>query len=107
MLVLPSQLATGEYIDIRLALPTEQDYIVVSKKQVEIPQIAGIDVEDTIWVKLSEEEIEKLKERDPDIINSGEINASKYSYIYVYCDVNSTNSPAPTSDMLKISYQTQ
>ena len=56
---------------------------------------------------LSEEEIEKLKERDPDIINSGEINASKYSYIYVYCDVNSTNSPAPTSDMLKISYQTQ
>ena len=56
---------------------------------------------------LSEEEIEKLKERDPDIFNSGEINASKYSYIYVYCDVNSTNSPAPTSDMLKISYQTQ
>lgn len=56
---------------------------------------------------LSEDEIEKLKERDPDIINSGEINASKYSYIYVYCDVNSTNSPAPTSDMLKISYQTQ
>jgi len=56
---------------------------------------------------LSEEEIEKLKERDPDIINSGEINASKYSYIYVYCDINSTNSPAPTSDMLKISYQTQ
>ena len=56
---------------------------------------------------LSEEEIEKLKERDPDIINSGEINASKYSYIYVYCDVNSTSSPAPTSDMLKISYQTQ
>ncbi|MBR4948574.1 MAG: hypothetical protein IKZ29_08450 [Clostridiales bacterium] len=57
--------------------------------------------------ELAEEEIEKLKERGPDIINSGEINASKYSYIYVYCDVNSMNSSAPTSDMLKISYQTQ
>ena len=56
---------------------------------------------------LSEEEMEKLKEREPDIINSGEFNASQYDWIYVYCDVNSTNSPAPTSDMLKISYQTQ
>ena len=56
---------------------------------------------------LSEEEIEKLKEREPDIINSGEINASSYNWIYVYCDVNSTNSPAPTTDMLKISYKTQ
>lgn len=58
-------------------------------------------------VKLAEEEIEKLKEREPDIINSGEINASKYAYIYVYCDYNSTNSVAPTTDMLKISYKTQ
>lgn len=57
--------------------------------------------------KLSDEEIEKLKERDPDIINKGEIDASRYSWIYVYCDINSTNSPAPTSDMLNISYKTQ
>lgn len=57
MLVLPTQLETGEYIDVRLTLPSGQSYIVVSKKQVEIPQIAGIDVEDTIWLKLTEEEI--------------------------------------------------
>lgn len=56
---------------------------------------------------LSEEEIEKLKDQEPDIIDSGEIDASRYDWIYVYCNVNSTNSPAPTSDMLKISYQTQ
>ena len=56
---------------------------------------------------LSEDEIAKLLEREPDIINSGEINASRYDWIYVYCDVNSTNSQEPTSDMLKISYQTQ
>ena len=57
MLSLPSQLQTGEYIDIRLALPSGQDYIVVSKKQVEIPQVSGVDVADTIWVKLTEDEI--------------------------------------------------
>ena len=32
MLVLPTQLETGEYIDVRLSLPSGQDYIVVSKK---------------------------------------------------------------------------
>ena len=56
---------------------------------------------------LSEEELEKLKEREPDIINSGEIDASRYSYIYIFWNVNSTNSPAPTADMLNISYKTQ
>ena len=57
MLVLPSQLESGEYIDVRLAMPSGQDYIVVSKKQVEIPQINGVDSEDTIWLKLTEDEI--------------------------------------------------
>lgn len=57
MLVLPSQLESGEYIDVRLALPNGLEYIVVSKKQVEIPQTNGIDSEDTIWINLTEEEI--------------------------------------------------
>ena len=57
VLTLPSQLQTGEYIDVRLALPSGQDYIVVSKKQVEIPQVSGVDVADTIWLKLTEDEI--------------------------------------------------
>ena len=57
MLVLPSQIETGEYIDVRLALPTGQDYIVISKKQIEIPEVDGIPSEDTIWLELSEDEI--------------------------------------------------
>lgn len=57
MITLPSQIATGDYIDIRLALPSGQDYIVVAKKEVQIPEIGGIPSEDTIWVNLSEEEI--------------------------------------------------
>lgn len=51
MLVLPTQLEVDDYIDIRWMLPNGQDYIVVSKKRV-----MDCD-EDTIWIKMSEDEI--------------------------------------------------
>ena len=57
MIVLPSQIETGDYVDIRLVLPGGQNYIVISKKEVTVPNIAGIPSEDTIWMNLSEEEI--------------------------------------------------
>ena len=57
MLVLPTDLQTGDYIDIRVQFPSGQDFIVVSKKEVEIPQIGGTDSPDTIWVDLTEDEI--------------------------------------------------
>lgn len=57
IVTLPSQLQTGEYVDIRLKLPSGQDYIVVSHKQVEIPMINGIDSESCMWVDLNEAEI--------------------------------------------------
>lgn len=56
MFVLPTDLQNGDYIDIRLMLPSGTDYIVASKKKVEIPQIAQVDATDTISVNLSEEE---------------------------------------------------
>lgn len=56
MFVLPVDLQTGDYIDIRLMLPSGTDYIVASKKRVEIPQIAQVDSTDTISVNLSEDE---------------------------------------------------
>ena len=51
---LPSQIATGEYVDVRLRLPNGQDYIVVSHKQVTIPTINGVDSEDCVWIEMSE-----------------------------------------------------
>lgn len=51
MITLPSKLENGDYIDVRLTLPSGQDYIVLSKKQ-----IIKCD-EDTIWIKVSEDEI--------------------------------------------------
>lgn len=56
MLKISSQIKTGDYIDVRLRLPSGLDYIVVSKKKVEVPQIAGVDSENTIWVNMTEDE---------------------------------------------------
>lgn len=56
MINIPSQIATGDFIDVRLRMPDGHDYIVISKKKVEIPTIDGIDSLNTIWVKLTEEE---------------------------------------------------
>ena len=55
--VLPMDLMTGDYIDIRFMLPSGQNYIVISKKEVAIPSVAGVDSEDTIWLNLTEDEI--------------------------------------------------
>ena len=57
MLVLPTDLQTGDYVDVRILFPSGQNFIVVSKKEVEIPNIAGVDSLDTIWMELREDEI--------------------------------------------------
>ena len=54
MISLPSQLTEGVYIDVRLKLPSGQDYVVVAKKYVEQANAT------TIWLKMSEIEIESL-----------------------------------------------
>lgn len=51
MIVLPTQLKNGDYVDIRFILPTGEDYIVVSKKLVEQTTASSI------WIKLTEDEI--------------------------------------------------
>lgn len=54
--VLPTDLNIGDFIDVRLLLPNGQDYIVVSKKRVEIPNVNGELLSDTIQINLAEEE---------------------------------------------------
>ena len=51
MISLPSQLEDGDYIDIRLRLATGEDYVVLSKKQVEQSNST------TIWLEVDEIEI--------------------------------------------------
>ena len=58
MVVLPVDLMTDDYIDIRLMTPGGQDFIVVSKAKVSVPVNAdGSYVTDTIKVNLREDEI--------------------------------------------------
>lgn len=57
MVILPSQIKSGDYIDIRLRLSNGVDYIVVSKKSVEIPTIDGVDSASSININMTEDEI--------------------------------------------------
>lgn len=54
MIILPSQIQSGDYIDIRLKLSNGVDYIVASKKLVEIPTVEGIDSKNSIIINMNE-----------------------------------------------------
>lgn len=81
IITLPTQLQTGEYVDIRLRLPNGQDYIVVSHKQVEIPTIDGVDSENCVWLEMDEVEILNMSSA---IVEAYKMNGAKlYATRYV------------------------
>lgn len=51
MISLPSNLKNGDHVDIRLTMPTGQDYIILSKKEVIGTTATGL------WIKVNQEEI--------------------------------------------------
>lgn len=57
MIMIPSQLETDQYIDIRLRLPDGKDYIVVSHKKVTVPMVDGAPSLNTISLNMNETEI--------------------------------------------------
>lgn len=102
VITLPTQLQTGEYIDIRLALPSGQDYIVISKKQVEIPQINGVDDDETIWLKLTEEEIITMNNA---IVEAAKIAGSQLkATIYTEAGLQTAATPTyvPTGEVMRL-----
>lgn len=102
MLVLPTQIQTGEYVDIRLSLPSGQDYIVVSKKQVEIPQINGVDSEDTIWLKLTEDEIITMNSAIVDAYKSVGSTLKVVTYTEAGMQDAATPTYVPTGDVMQL-----
>lgn len=56
VIILPSQIESGEYIDIRLRTPDGRDLIVLSHKEVTIPTLEGVDSSGCIWLDMKEEE---------------------------------------------------
>lgn len=81
MITLPSTLEIGDFVDIRMRLPSGVDYIVASKKEVIIPDVAGIPSTDTINIKMSEEEILTMSNAivEAYIMKGSELYASKYT----------------------------
>ena len=76
MLALPTNLAIGDFIDIRLQLPNGGDYIVVSKKKV-------LDCNaTTVWLEMCEEEIELMS----NAIIEYYIMAGSKLYVTTYTD---------------------
>ncbi len=80
VITLPSQLTTGEYIDIRLRTPDGRSLIVISHKEVTIPNIAGVDSTNCIWLDLSEEEILMMSSAIVEAykMNGAMLHATKY-----------------------------
>lgn len=92
MILLPSQINTDEYVDIRLRLPSGLDYIVVSKKKLELPQVLGIDSENTISLKLNESEIQIMSNA---IVESYIVEGS-ILYVSKYVEPGLQSSSVPT-----------
>ena len=78
----PSQLSTGEYIDIRIRTPEGRDLLVISKKEVTIPEYADGTISSTsFWMNLSEEETLMMSCA---IVESYEMNGARlYATRYV------------------------
>ena len=82
MILLPIDLMTDDYVDIRLRLPNGQNFIVISKACVEIPQNDdGTYVADTIVMNLREDEILSLSSAIVEAygIQGAQLYATKYT----------------------------
>ncbi len=95
MVVLPVDLMTNDYIDIRLMTPSGQDFIVVSKVKVDIPtNMDGSYISDTVRVNLNEEEILSMSSA---IVEAyGLLGAKIYATKYVEAGMQEASLPTYT-----------
>ena len=86
MLTLPSTLKIGDYVDIRLTMPSGQDYIVLSKKQI-------MNIQNTtITLYLTEDEILMMSSA---IIESYAMRASDL-HVVQYVEAGTQKAATPT-----------
>lgn len=86
MLILPTDLAKQDYVDIRIMFPNGQDYIVVTKKRV-LQSSAN-----TIFIKMSEDEILSMSNA---IVEAYRVEGSML-YATKYEDPGMQNAATPT-----------
>lgn len=86
MIVLPTGLTAGKYVDIRIQLPDGGDYIVVSKKYVQNANAT------TVWLKMTEEETLTMS----NAIVEYYIMAGSKLYATTYTDPGAQEAAIPT-----------
>jgi hypothetical protein len=91
MISLQTNIEDGDYIDVRLMLPSGQDFIVVSKKKVEIPVIDSVYSSDTIILQLSEDEILTMSNA---IVEAWKISGAKL-YATLYAEPGTQEAATP------------
>ena len=103
MVVLPVDLMTDDYVDIRLMTPSGQDFIVVSKAKETIPVNAdGSYVTDTMKVSLREDEILSMSSA---IVEAyGLLGAKLYATKYVEPGMQEPSAPTYTPNAA-VTYQ--
>ena len=92
MVNIPTQIQSGDYVDIRLRLSNGVDYIVASKKKVEIPDIDGIASNTTIKVNMNETEIMVMS----NAIIEAYIDKGSLLYVATYVEPGLQKSMTPT-----------
>ena len=93
MITLPIDLMTNDYVDIRLRTPSGQNFIVISKAQVDVPvNDDGSYVSDTIRVNLREDEILAMSSA---IVEAYGVEGSEL-YVTKYVDPAMQEASAPT-----------
>ena len=91
MILLSSELTSEDFVDVRLRLPSGADFIVLSKKRVEIPNVGGTDSDTMIRLKLTEDEILTMGSA---IVENYMVNGSKlYTTKYVEPGLQDTATP--------------
>ena len=102
MIVLPSTLADGDTIDIRLRLPNGADYIVLSKKKVKLADLNGAVSATTILINVTEDQILTMSAA---IVDAYKISGSKL-YATKYTDPGlqavSTATYIPSNDTINL-----
>lgn len=86
MVILPTKLTAGETVDIRLRLPSGEDYIVLSKKYIEEANV------NTIWIKVGEDEILTMS----NAIVEAYIMEGSLLYATTYTDAGMQGTSTPT-----------
>ena len=96
MIVPITNLESGDTIDIRLRLPSGEDYIVISKKKVTLTDLGGVYSTETLLLNVTEEEILTMSAAIVDAyqIAGSKLYATKYTDPGLQSKASSTYVPS-------------